>query len=133
MPTEELSVMPGEDPNVISGDHQIHGVFVGYGKAFANVGETQGLRLLDITPTILHLRGVQIPSCMDGRVLSQAMNERWLTEKPVVMKEVKAIPFREDDEGGDGSSSDGGSGQAKFSKEEEKVLEERLRGLGYIE
>lgn len=132
MPTEELSVMPGEDPKVISGDHQIHGVFVGYGKAFANAGETQGMRLLDITPTILHLSGVEIPSCMDGRVLTQAMNASWLKEHPVVIKEVEGIPFI-GDERGDERSSDGGSGQAKFSKEEEKVLEERLRGLGYIE
>ncbi len=129
MPEEELSVMPGEDPKVISGDHQIHGVFVGYGKAFAKTGKADHMRLLDITPTILHLQGVSIPSCMDGRVLTQAMNPSWLEAHPVQFKQEDNIPFLSSNDDPTGQGSD----QPKFSKEEEKVLEDRLRDLGYIE
>jgi len=131
MPEEELSVMPGEDPNVISGDHQIHGVFIGCGKPFRENHQADHLRLLDMTPTIMHLRGVEIPSCMDGKVLTQTMDDVWLEEHPVRVKEVDSVPFKEGDDA-DGTRS-GDDDQPRFSKEEEKVLEERLRSLGYIE
>lgn len=129
MPAEEdeLSVMPGEDPRVISGDHQIHGVFVGVGNPFAGVGQVpQGnMNLLDMTPTILHLRGLAIPTAMDGKVLTSAMNDQWLASNPVQTTEVSGIQPTADGSD-DGDPSD-------FDPEEQKVLEERLRSLGYIE
>jgi len=123
MPEEELSVMPGEDPKVISGDHQIHGVFIGVGKAFEGRGEVaDGMRLLDMTPTILHLQNVAVPESMDGRVLTVAMNESWLAGHPVQTTSVDLTT-------GNGGEPD----VPQFDEEEEKVLEERLRSLGYIE
>lgn len=127
MPEEELSVMPGEDPKVISGDHQIHGVFLGYGKAFEGVGNvSDGLRLLDMTPTILHLEGVPVPAAMDGRVMTIAMNSAWLAQNPVRLAgDANDVP-----RAGDNGTS---SGETEYSDEEQKVLEDRLRSLGYIE
>lgn len=122
-PEEELAVMPGEDPRVISGDHQIHGIFLGIGPAFRK-GERigAGLRLLDLTPTILHLQDVAIPEHMDGRVMKAAMNPAWLSDHPV-RTASGAAPV-------DAASA---NGQTEYSEAEQKVLEDRLRSLGYIE
>lgn len=137
MPEEELSVMPGEDPKVISGDHQIHGIFLAAGKPFEGVGTSDNLRLLDITPTILHLRGLQIPQAMDGKVLTQTMNNNWLTDNPVsIDKSAGNTPATfpmSDNSGGDEDGMDNKGSTQKFDEEEEKILEERLRSLGYIE
>lgn len=125
MPDEELSVMPGEDPRVISGDHQIHGVFIGCGKMFRQNHKADDLRLLDLTPTILHLRGAAVPESMDGRVLTQTLDEVWLTANPIQTS-------RDDGDAPSSGASDDDSDH-QFSAEEEKVLEDRLRSLGYIE
>ncbi|MFG0330039.1 MAG: alkaline phosphatase family protein [Phycisphaerales bacterium] len=132
-PEDELSVMPGEDPKVISGDHQIHGVFLGVGPAFRPGAQVEGLRLLDMTPTILHLRGLPIPSNMDGRVMTAAMTDDWLTAHPVRTTDttLESPSTTPTDRNGGNSSTD--SSAAAYSEEEEKVLEERLRSLGYIE
>ncbi len=129
MPDEELSVMPGEDPKVISGDHQIHGVFIGVGKPFKkNTPVEDGLRLLDMTPTILHLRGVPIPQSMDGHAMTTTFDDNWLKSNPVQFTEYDPIKDHS------ASGSDGeGTDMANFSDEDEKVLEDRLRSLGYIE
>ncbi len=120
LPDEELAVMPGEDPRVISGDHQIHGIFLGLGPAFQGIGEIDNLRLLDMTPTILHLCGVPVPDSLDGRVMEPAMNPQWLAANPI---RTTQRTLKQDASGSDGD----------FNAEEEKVLEERLRSLGYIE
>lgn len=115
--------MPGEDPRVISGDHQIHGIFLGVGPAFRKgerIGE--GLRLLDMTPTILHLQDVAVPSHMDGRVMKAAMNPAWLSDHPV--RAASGPPP---------ADAAAANGQAEYSEAEQKVLEDRLRSLGYIE
>jgi len=122
-PQEELSVMPGEDPRVISGDHQIHGIFLGIGPAFRKgerIGE--GLRLLDMTPTILHLQDQPIPTHMDGQVMKVAMRPGWLSDHPVRTTDEIAPA--------DDAAS---AGPTEYSENEQKVLEDRLRSLGYIE
>lgn len=121
LPDEELSVMPGEDPKVISGDHQIHGVFLGIGRAFARGKMIEGLRLLDMTPTLLHLRGLAVPGDMDGKVMTPAMDAEWLDRNPVRTTE-ESLRF----------SPTADAGQA-YDEAEKKVLEERLRSLGYID
>jgi len=121
LPEEELSVMPGEDPKVISGDHQIHGVFIGVGAPFARGAQPAALRLLDLTPTILHLRGLPIPADMDGKVLTQSFDPAWLSSHPVTTTD-ESLRFT--------PSADTGE---TYDDAEKKVLEDRLRSLGYID
>lgn len=134
MPGEEVSVMPGEDPKVISGDHRIDGVFIGVGNAFADRGRVTDLRLLDMTPTIIHLRGLPVPTAMDGRVITQAFNEAWLRSNPV-KPDHSDVPQSASYSGsrpGD-DAADGGQAVTEFDADEQQVIEERLRGLGYID
>ncbi|MGM0604425.1 MAG: alkaline phosphatase family protein [Halobacteriota archaeon] len=53
--------------NAWAGVNRREGIFAGYGPAFTR-GRVEGLSILDLAPTLLHLHGVAVPSDMDGRV-----------------------------------------------------------------
>ena len=73
----------------------------------------------DIAPTVLHLCGQPVPRYMDGRFMADAFEEAWLSEHPV----------RE--EGGEDFEGVDREGPT-MTLEEEELLKERLRGLGYL-
>lgn len=101
-----------------SGQHRMDGILVTQGAGIApfRVSGTDGYqtpRLIDLAPTILQLLGQAIPNDMDGRVL----NELLLDRAPAAYS--TAPTFQNKLEG-------------DYSPEEEKAIEERLAGLGYL-
>lgn len=78
-------------------NHAQHGAFILAGPRWPAAGELQGVRLLDLAPTLLGHAGYDIPSTMQGRSL--------------------AAPR--------------GPGESP-SAEGERIIRERLSGLGYI-
>jgi len=75
---------------------------------------------MDITPTVLHALGVPVPSDMDGRVLANIFDEEFITDRPVVYREKKyKRPLAETAE--------------IYDADEETVIRDRLKGLGYID
>jgi len=99
----------------ISGTHRMNGIFMAYGAAVRKGVEIQNANLTDLAPTILHLMGETVPAHMDGRVLAEAVCEDF---EPVVrQRDTVAL------------SSDTGPG---LSAEEQKVVADRLRSLGYV-
>jgi hypothetical protein len=70
-------------------------------------------QLFDLAPTILQLFGEPIPADMDGRVLQE------LLVQPSGTAYAPAEAFE--------NKMDG-----EYSREEEKAIEERLAGLGYL-
>jgi hypothetical protein len=70
-----------------------------------------------VAPTALHLAGFPVPEDMDGRVLLEAMRPAWAD--PAAVR--RGPPAAREDV----SSAD------VLTAEEQAVLEERLRGLGY--
>ena len=78
-------------------NHAQHGAFILAGPRFPAVGELQGVRLLDIAPTLLELGGYDVPSSMQGRSLAGG---------------TRTV---------EGLSEDG-----------ERIIRERLSGLGYL-
>jgi predicted AlkP superfamily phosphohydrolase/phosphomutase len=73
--------------------------------------------LLDLAPTILHYMGLPIPNYMDGRVVSEALTAEFDSANPIRMEEVDLT---------DGWK-DGG-----VTEEEEALVMEKLRDLGYV-
>ena len=113
--TEPLPVPP-LSPNLNNGGHRLHGIFV-----MAGDGVQQGNRfdegiLWDLAPTILHYLGVPVPDDMDGRVLAESFDPDWLAEHPVAFSE------------GAGESGQG----ADYDSDAQALIDERLRGLGYV-
>lgn len=105
-----------------SGQHRMDGILVMNGNGISsNHRITQSLsgapsrepNLIDLAPTILQLFEEKIPDDMDGRVVSGLLADERMIEF------VPAMAFE--------NKMDG-----EYSIEEEKEIEERLAGLGYL-
>jgi predicted AlkP superfamily phosphohydrolase/phosphomutase len=102
----------------VSGFHRLDGVFLAKGPGLRQGAGLEGATLVDLAPTILHLMGGRIPDDMDGRVLTELFEERFMKEHPVVYTEAAA----EDDRAVE-----------DLSPEDQAAVLERLKGLGYID
>ena len=105
----------------ISGTHRMNGIFMAYGAAVRKGVEIQNANLTDLAPTILHLMGEAVPAHMDGHVLADALREDF---EPVI-RQRSAVAV-------DSDAHSGPSAGEVLSAEEQKVLADRLRSLGYV-
>ena len=106
-----------DDPK-ISGTHRQDGMLIAKGPWFRKGATVEGATLLDLAPTILHLMGSAIPQDMDGHVLTGLFQTGFLKEHPIASR--RAEP-------------EGGSQDFGMAPEDQKVILERLKGLGYID
>jgi len=67
----------------ISGNHSIHGVLLLRGPSVKKDCEIDGASLLDVVPTTLALVGRPVGRDMDGRVLTGAIEPRYLETRPL--------------------------------------------------
>ncbi len=104
----------------MSGTHKINGAFLGLGPHFKSGHRLSDAAIIDVAPTTLYLLGLDIPETIDGRVLTEAFKDDYVRSHP-----VNKVP----EEGGD----EGISGEDIYSADEKELIEERLRGLGYLE
>jgi predicted AlkP superfamily phosphohydrolase/phosphomutase len=74
--------------------------------------------VMDVTPTMLYLGDFAIPDGLDGSVLEDAFEDRAISQRPP--RGTAAPTSGPRDEG------------SPYSEDEEKQIEESLRGLGYI-
>jgi predicted AlkP superfamily phosphohydrolase/phosphomutase len=111
------------DPGNHAADHRPEGIFLAEGPDIAAGATPTDASVLDVAPTVLHSMGEPIPTTADGRVL----DELFAPDSPPAERAVATTDYtRSDDEPcvDDGSTDDEGD----FSD-----VEERLRGLGYVE
>jgi predicted AlkP superfamily phosphohydrolase/phosphomutase len=96
------------------GNHRPEGVLFAEGAGLQKPQVSFSPRLLDLAPTILHLLGLPVPDDMDGRVLQE------------ILAEPREIRFE---------AADACVPQQKmeYNTEETELIEQRLKGLGYIE
>ena len=96
------------------GKHRHNGVLMVQGPQVKP--QVAGFRphLIDMAPTILHLAGLPVPADMDGRVLTEM-----LAATPDVQYEQADNTLVQEAQ--------------EYSEEEAEVIEQRLRGLGYVE
>jgi predicted AlkP superfamily phosphohydrolase/phosphomutase len=111
--------IPGEDPSVISGDHRVHGILFARGPAIRRGVRVQDANLVDIAPTVLYAMKEPVPRDMDGRVLRGLFEESFSRENEVRLSDA-------------GASGSGGQ-DGGYSDEDEQVIAERLKALGYLE
>ena len=100
----------------LSGIHRMNGVFVAFGKPIQPGTWIEGARIVDVAPTALYLAGLPVPEDMDGRVLVEALRPEY-TDEPLLY----GPPARRTDQGA----------TEFLSGEDEEIVQERLRGLGY--
>jgi predicted AlkP superfamily phosphohydrolase/phosphomutase len=97
-----------------SGCHRQHGIFIVMGKNIKKNHQIKNAEIIDIVPTILHLFDKQIPTYMDGKVLTGVLNKklRGVEYQAIQSKRADTTP--------------------EISEDEEAKIIERLKGLGYI-
>ena len=117
---------------VHSADHHPEGVFFAYGPAVAPGSSPTDAAVVDVAPTVLHGLGEPIPHDTDGRVLAEIFSEGSPTaDRPVETREYTRVRDRDrdrDDLAGTTSEPDRGDADEDF-----EGVEDRLRGLGYLE
>ncbi len=113
-----LQVDPRFRPEVRwKADHRPEGIFIAHGPSIRSGAKTP-CAIYDVAPTALYLRGKRVPSAMDGSVIKEMFEADYLAAHPIDTV----------DEDPSDRSND-----RNLSAEDRRLIEERLRGLGYIE
>ncbi len=114
----ELSRRPS-----VGGAHRPIGIFGARGPGIKKGLDAKTLSILDIAPTVLYSLGLPVPESMQGRVPEEIFESASISAKPVRRSAAAT-----------GSNHAHSSDAASLtSPEDEQVVLERLRELGYIE
>jgi len=99
------------------GVHHPDGVVVVAGPGVRSGRRISGT-VMDVTPTLLYQAGLQVPTGLDGTVLTDAFDPKHLGDHPVGTTAPLSSTQEEE--------------ASPYSAEEEAIIEESLRGLGYL-
>ncbi|MES2641018.1 MAG: alkaline phosphatase family protein [Myxococcota bacterium] len=103
-----------EKSGFASGNHEPDGLFLGWGPDFAPGTTIADANIVDIMPTLFATMGAAIPDDIDGRVLHEVLSAHLRT----LWTEARVFA------GADGPKRDAAT---------DRAIEERLRGLGYLQ
>lgn len=98
------------------GDHDPDGIFLATGQGMKRGQRIEGASLIDIVPTVLYLAGVPVPNDMDGKVLDLFADRRLAVQPPAYEQDAAAVERIDH----------------VYTAEEERMVEEQLRSLGYL-
>jgi predicted AlkP superfamily phosphohydrolase/phosphomutase len=114
-PADRLGAKGGS----MNGSHRPEGVLVLSGKGVRPGASPKGAHVVDVTPTILALLGVPLPEYLDGRVWLDALTAPAQAQAPSAASAPIPEPVW--------------PGARPYSEGDAAAVEERLRGLGYLE
>lgn len=100
--------------------HREDGILMMAGPGIRRGESITGASVLDITPTLLAAVGLPAARDMDGRVLTEAFTEEFLSEHPVTMIDSYETGERSD-------------GEQPIESPVDDEIKEMLRSLGYID
>jgi predicted AlkP superfamily phosphohydrolase/phosphomutase len=101
----------------ISGCHRMHGVMIANAAAVKPSMRLDAARIYDVAPTLLYLLGEPVPADMDGRVLTEIIDQDHLFANPVRYSQA---------------SQQSPPNALQYSDEENAEIIESLKNLGYI-
>lgn len=124
-----VSILPGAEVlgrrPAIGGAHRPIGVFAARGPGMKQSWISPEMSILDVAPTVLHSLGLPVPVSMQGKAGAQLYQEEFMAYHPVRWEELAS------------AASHGAphlqNGNGAVQMEDEEVVMERLRELGYIE
>ena len=104
-----------------TGSHRMNGIFIAAGPDIVHEA-LNGVSVLDVAPTILHLFGQKIPADMDGRVLEELFSRQYVAEHQIEVQQPR-----------EGSPTMGTHKQTRqMTSEEKETIERQLKDLGYM-
>lgn len=113
---DRIEIEPGSEHSYV-GSHRHEGLVALAGPSVQS-GVTLTAGIQDVAPTLLYLLGEPVPTELEGRILFEAIDPGLLERRPPDYEEAAELRPAETEQYAAGESS---------------VVEERLRGLGYIE
>ncbi len=99
------------------GTHSPYGMIAASGPGVEKTKKIEGATLDDVAPTVLYALGMPVPTDLDGKVLTEAFRPERLEENPITWEPAHG--------------HDAGSARS-LSEEEEQIVTERLKALGYL-
>ncbi|MDH4209668.1 MAG: alkaline phosphatase family protein, partial [Anaerolineae bacterium] len=116
---DALTISDLQEEQNMSAVHRLHGTLMLRGHRVQQAQTIEGAQITDLAPTVLYLLGQPVPKTMDGRVLTDALDQHYVSLHPVI--------YAADLEEGSPSSEGG------YTDEESQIVSDRLRGLGYLQ
>jgi predicted AlkP superfamily phosphohydrolase/phosphomutase len=101
-----------------NGGHHPQGVLIAHGLPIRQAATLANAHIYDIAPTILYLQNRRVPREMDGRVLTDLFAREHVQCNPVRL--------------GKPASTEVQSNGPVLDPKDERIVEKRLRDLGYI-
>lgn len=98
-----------------AGLHRRNGILIIEGEDVVSSAAPLRPRILDLAPTILHMLGLPVPADMDGRVLEE------------ILVPGEKVRYQQAD------NRLAVTSKIDYNPEESELIEQRLRGLGYLE
>jgi predicted AlkP superfamily phosphohydrolase/phosphomutase len=113
---DRIEIEPGSKHAYV-GSHRHEGVMALAGPSAVR-GGTISAGIADVAPTILYLLEQPLPTDLDGRLVTEALDPALLERRPPEYADVEGVTV---------AATEG------YRPEDEHSVEERLRGLGYVE
>jgi len=117
---DDRALESSENTTRPSGIHRDQGILICVGDHIRGGNLLSGARITDLAPTILYMLGLPIPSDMDGKILFGMFDEDFVKKNAPQQMGCSS----EESKIGD---------TVVYTDKESKDIEERLRGLGYID
>jgi predicted AlkP superfamily phosphohydrolase/phosphomutase len=116
---QEFTAQSSLGPPLHTGTHRLDGLFMASGQDICPGFELNNASLIDITPTILYLMDLPIPTSLDGQVLKQAFLPALIKRRPIRYVKADEIRFSS-------------FLPERWGAKDEELLLEHLKGLGYL-
>ena len=100
-----------------SGDHRPEGILICKGAGIRPKAQIESAKVYDLLPTMMYAAGLPVPEDLDGGPVQSVFASEFCAAHPLLIE---------------GSVPPGDSCAAPLSDEEERMVEEKLRGLGYL-
>lgn len=99
------------------GDHRPEGVLISKGPGVRRGAKLDGATVYDLVPTLMCGATLPVPDGLDGSAIRELFTEEFLERNPIKI---------------DSASQNVAAQASSLSEAEERLIEEKLRGLGYL-
>jgi predicted AlkP superfamily phosphohydrolase/phosphomutase len=106
-----------------TGDHRPEGILIATGPPVRSGAEPTEASLLDIAPTVLSLLGINVPDDIDGRILTELLDQEPALASPQQVLAPALVGMN----GGPSPPDD-----FHYTPDEDATIKERLADLGYL-
>jgi len=100
-----------------SGDHRPDGILISKGPGIRRGARIDSPIVYDLLPTMMYAAGLLVPASLDGRVIEGLCSDEFLAAHPLTT---------------DSSAQSRAPESEGLTGEEEQMIEEKLRSLGYL-